>query len=229
MSSPFPTHISNWSDYRTFLRLDLEAHGLDRWRWHLRFYKHEVRFQRALRRAEFARSLGLVGRPLYVLARLALARESLRTGISISPGSFGPGLSVAHHGSVVVNGDVRAGAFCRIHSSTNLGAYEGAVPRLGDFVYIGPGVAVFGNVTIGEGVAIGANSVVVRDVPRGMTAVGAPAVARPGGSRRVMPKGVVSRMPANLSDEGPTSTTTEVAFDMPDRIPGVGLRTDEGR
>jgi len=42
-------------------------------------------------------------------------------------------------------------------------------------VHVGTGAKVVGAVTIGEGASIGANAVVVTDIPRDATAVGAPA------------------------------------------------------
>ena len=179
MPGEFQARIRNRADYQEFLRLDLEAHGRERWRWWLRFYKHELRFQRALRRAEYTRTFKGLGRALYWLARLQLARESQRTGISISPGSFGPGLAVGHHGSVVVNGKVRAGAFCRIQSSTNIGTFRDQEPVLGDFVYVGPGAVLFGGIKVGDRAQVGANAVVSIDVPHDSLAVGVPAVVKP--------------------------------------------------
>lgn len=44
-----------------------------------------------------------------------------------------------------------------------------------DDVWIGANATVIGGVTIGEGSIIGAGSVVVRDIPRGVIAVGNPA------------------------------------------------------
>ena len=44
---------------------------------------------------------------------------------------------------------------------------------IGDDVYIGAGARVLGDVRIGNGVVIGANAVVTRDIPPGVTVVGA--------------------------------------------------------
>ncbi|WP_364140980.1 serine O-acetyltransferase [Paenibacillus sp. LPE1-1-1.1] len=49
------------------------------------------------------------------------------------------------------------------------------VPTIGDFVYIGAGAMIIGNVKIGNHAAIGANSVVTKDVPDHGVVVGMPA------------------------------------------------------
>ena len=184
----YPRSIRNRTDYRIFLDLDLAAHGLKKWRFHYRLTKPELLFQRTLRATEYALTLRGPGRLIYYFFRLFLKRRSLRTGITISPGVFGPGLSVPHYGSVIVNSTARVGAFCRIHSATNIGAYHGGAPQLGDFVYIGPGAAIYGDITIGSDVAIGANSVVGHSVPAGSTVVGGrPETLLDRPSSRVMP------------------------------------------
>ena len=49
------------------------------------------------------------------------------------------------------------------------------MPRIQGHVDIGAGAKVLGGITIGEHVRIGANSVVIRDVPPGVTVAGIPA------------------------------------------------------
>ena len=48
-----------------------------------------------------------------------------------------------------------------------------AAPCLEDGVYVGAGAKVLGGVRIGRGATVGANAVVTKDVPAGMTVVGA--------------------------------------------------------
>ncbi len=175
--------IGNRADYAEFLAADLQAHDVPRWRFYLRPQYPELHYQRLLRRVEYLQTLTTgVGRLRYLAGRVRLARLAVHTGISIPPGTFGPGLSVAHVGSIVVNDRVRVGAYCRIHSGTNLGVHAGGVPTLGDRVYIAPGAVVFGGITVGDDVAIGANCVLADDVPSGVTVAGVPAriVARRG-------------------------------------------------
>ena len=100
-------------------------------------------------------------------------------GWTIPINVFGPGLSIVHTGTIVVNGSARIGANCRIHVCTNIGqapinGISGA-PILGDNVYIGPGAKLFGPITIGNNVVIGANSVVNRSFGDSCTIAGVPA------------------------------------------------------
>jgi serine O-acetyltransferase len=48
-------------------------------------------------------------------------------------------------------------------------------PVIGNGVEIGAGASILGAIHIGDGARIGANSVVLKDVPAGAVAVGAPA------------------------------------------------------
>jgi len=48
------------------------------------------------------------------------------------------------------------------------------VPKIGDNVYIGPGVKMFGKIDVGDNAAIGANCVVTKDVPDYGVMVGIP-------------------------------------------------------
>lgn len=188
MKSAYPQSIRNRSDYSLFLKLDLAAHDLERWRLHYRFTRPELLFQRTLRAAEYYQTARGPGRLLYYWFRTMLKRRSLLTGIAISPGVCGPGLSIPHYGSVIVHRDARIGAFCRIHSATNVGTYRGAAPRLGDFVYVGPGAVVYGDVEVGSNVVIGANTVVGQSIAAGSTVVGATARVLPDRpSAQVMP------------------------------------------
>ena len=184
------TPIGDRRDYREFLAADLQAHGLRRWHFYLEPQHPELRYQRLLRKVEYldTRS-GPMGRFRHLWSRVRLARLAVRTGISIPPGTCDRGLSVAHTGSIVVNARARIGAFCRIHSGTNIGVHAGGVPRLGTRVYVAPGAVLLGAITVGDNVLVGANSVVNKDVPPNVTVAGAPArVIADHGSDRSMPE-----------------------------------------
>ena len=124
-----------------------------------------------------------------VLVRLAIAalfrRQSIKLGFSIPPNVFGPGLAIVHYGPIVVNGNARVGANCRVHVCVNIGGAGnlvspetavGLAPQIGSNVYISPGAKIYGPIRIADGVAIGANAVVNRtfDEP-GITIAGVPA------------------------------------------------------
>ena len=77
------------------------------------------------------------------LSKIRLKRISVRLGFSVPLNVFGPGLSIAHYGTIV-------GSFCRIHANTNLGVSAGykEAPRLGNRCYIGPGAILFGDIIL---------------------------------------------------------------------------------
>jgi len=104
---------------------------------------------------------------------------SIKLGFSIPPNTFGPGLSIAHYGTLRVNGKVTVGENCRIHVNVSLAsATEGKTggPVIGNNVYIAPGVKMFGDIVIADDIAIGANAVVNKSfLEPGITIAGVPA------------------------------------------------------
>lgn len=103
---------------------------------------------------------------------------SIHLGFSIPLNVFGPGLCIAHRGTIVINKDVRIGENCRIHVCTNIGSNRDDIsaPQIGNNVYIGPGAKIFGNITIADNIAIGANSVVNKSFyEKGISIAGVPA------------------------------------------------------
>lgn len=190
------TRITSRSDLRLFQKADLQANGLSKWRWFLRFSRPQVHFLRLLRRAEYWSTRHGASRIIYMVSRFLLARRSQQLGISIPPGVFGPGLSLPHYGTIVVNDKARFGSYCRLHCNTNIGEVAGEAPAAGDFVYIAPGAVIYGGIKIGDAAAIGANAVVGADVPPTVTVAGAPArVVSPRGARGAMPSYLVELMP----------------------------------
>ncbi len=96
--------------------------------------------------------------------------------------SFGPGFVLVHSDGVFINSAVQAGCNVKIEHQVTIGAERGAIPRLGDDIFIGAGARVLGGIRVGNRVNIGANAVVLEDVPDDTTAVGVPArMVRRGG------------------------------------------------
>jgi serine O-acetyltransferase len=173
---------------RHYLQEDLWAHGLERWRPWLRVSNRVVYFQRLLRFGEYYEGRrDPFGRFWFGLLRVRLRVMGERLGFEIPRGVFGPGLSIAHHGTITVNGEAVVGRNCRIDTQTTIGDVRGEAPRIGDNVYIGSGARILGDVTIGDEAAIGANAVVIEDVPDRVTVGGIPArVISQRGSRGVL-------------------------------------------
>lgn len=138
------------------------------------------RFMFWLRLAAMTRGSGWLWRPAHLLARLMHKRLRFRFGISIPYTTrIGAGFYIGHFGGIVVNEAVVIGRNCNISQGVTIGQLNRGsrkgVPVIGDAVYIGPGAAIIGAVTIGNGCAIGANAVVSRDLCRDAVAVGVPA------------------------------------------------------
>tara|TARA_R110002111_G_scaffold17183_3_gene43325 strand:+ start:552 stop:1127 length:576 start_codon:yes stop_codon:yes gene_type:complete len=159
--------ITSKKDYKNYLHLDKKAlHAEDE-----NILKQIIApnyiwgFQKRLRKVEYYKNCklnSLFGRMLYIYHKFKLRKQSLSLGFSIPENTFGPGLSIVHYGTIVINMNARIGKNCRIHACTNIGASGGKpeAPQIGDNVYIGPGAKIYGNIKIGNNIAISANAVV---------------------------------------------------------------------
>ena len=134
-------------------------------------------FQALLRHAEFYKncSNNIFNRVLFKGYWLLLQHYRIKLSLTIPLNVFGPGLSVAHYGTIIVHKLASIGNNCRIHPGVCIGGLQGKAPSIGNNVYIGPGVKIFGGISIGNNVAIGANSVVTKNIPSNCTIIGVPA------------------------------------------------------
>lgn len=173
--------IRSKQEYREYLEADRLAlgreHGFNQ-RW------DEVwKFQILLRKVEYymncQKDKSIFGKLIYKYWSIKFHKQSVRCGFEIPPNTFGPGLSIAHRGNIVVHPDSRIGKNCRIHVGVVIGTRPGPedqVPMLGDNIYIGPGVKFSGAIKIADNIAVGANSVVMHDFETpSITIAGAPA------------------------------------------------------
>mmetsp|Transcript_2856 Transcript_2856/g.4252 ORF Transcript_2856/g.4252 Transcript_2856/m.4252 type:complete len:540 (+) Transcript_2856:68-1687(+) len=102
-------------------------------------------------------------------------------GVDIHPAaSIGAGVVIDHATGVVIGETATIGDGCTILHGVTLGgtAKDGSWdrhPKIGCDVLIGAGTSILGNIKIGDGAKIGSGSVVLRPIPSGATAVGAPA------------------------------------------------------
>lgn len=173
--------IRTREDYRFYLEADRASLEVTRSR--PRLFGDEIwRFERLLRAVEYAENCltSPLWAPYRALLSLRLHRLSTRLGFTIPPNVFGPGLAIAHRGTIVVNSCARVGANCRLHACTNIGSWPGTAathaPTVGKNVYIGPGAVLYGPITIADNIAIGANSVVDTSFTEpDITIAGAPA------------------------------------------------------
>lgn len=91
---------------------------------------------------------------------------------------IGEGTELGYGGiGVVIHKDAKVGRHCLISQQVTISsrsAHEG-VPEIGDYVRIGAGAKILGNVRVGDFAVIGANAVVIRDVPAAAVVAGVPA------------------------------------------------------
>ncbi|MCP4327431.1 MAG: serine O-acetyltransferase [Alphaproteobacteria bacterium] len=108
------------------------------------------------------------------------------TGIEIHPGArIGKGLFIDHGMGVVIGETSQIGNNVTLYHGVTLGGIAPSVdsdtqrdrkrhPTLCDGVIVGSGAQILGPIEIGEDARIGANSVVVKEVPAGVTVTGIP-------------------------------------------------------
>lgn len=179
--------IKTKEDYQFYLKADRIANGWTQKKgfkamlltW---FFPDDIRlFQETLRAIEYYtnREQSMMVKIRKFIHLIKFRKLSLKLGFSIPENVFGPGLSIAHYGTIVVNQAARVGANCRLHTGTSIATkagYSGLAPVLGDNCYIGPGVKIFGDITIANEVAIGANAVVTKSIENpGVAVAGVPA------------------------------------------------------
>jgi serine O-acetyltransferase len=100
--------------------------------------------------------------------------------VDIHPAAvLGGGLFIDHATGVVVGETAVIGNNCSFLHGITLGSSGKSDgdrhPKLGNDVLVGCGAAILGNITIGSNAKIGAGSIVLRDIPCSVTAVGNPA------------------------------------------------------
>ncbi|ARG59689.1 MULTISPECIES: serine acetyltransferase [Mycobacterium] len=169
--------IRTREDLRAYLAADLKAHGLQRWRLRHRILKRSAHFQRLLRKSEYWTNTARTPTAHVVAAYLRLRTKFLgeRLGFDIPRNVFGPGLSIAHAGLIVVHYKARVGANCRIHHGVTIGeGRPGQFPTIGDDVFISPMAMVLG-ADVGNRVAIRPGAVVTKSVPDDVDVAGYPA------------------------------------------------------
>lgn len=169
--------ISTKKEYIRYLECDRVALG--RVRKKPSALDYIWKYQRLMRKREYYENCKSRVYTIYIYyMKYKYIKLGRKLGFEIPINTFGPGLSIAHGGGIIINPAVKIGENCRIHSGTNIGTaagYSDHAPQIGNNVYIGPGAKLFGKIVIGDNVAIGANSVVNKDVESNKTVGGIPA------------------------------------------------------
>lgn len=116
---------------------------------------------------------------LFVFSRFILKHYSYKFSFDISyRAQIGSGLSIAHHGYIVLPSNAVVGENCALRPGVVIGkklSEDRGGATIGNNVSFGVGSKVVGDVTIGDNVIIGANAVVTKDVPSNCIVAGIPA------------------------------------------------------
>jgi serine acetyltransferase len=122
--------------------------------------------------------------PFSIFYRFLYRKMRNRYGIEIPYNAkIGRRVIIEHQGGIVIHGHSEIGDDSIIRQGVTLGnryldrPFD--APKLGARVNVGAGAKILGAVTIGDGANIGANSVVLKHVGAGETAVGIPAKILP--------------------------------------------------
>lgn len=163
--------IKTKQDYRYYLEADRIAKSIPKRSNYFQGIKNKIfpdyvwEFQKTLRKYEYYRNCktGILEKLYMVFIARKFKKLSYKLGFTIPINVFGPGLSIAHYGTIVINEGAKIGANCRIHACVNIGTeagYGNKAPQIGDNCYIAPGAKIYGEISIANNVAIGANAVV---------------------------------------------------------------------
>jgi len=132
-----------------------------------------------LRKAEFYTNCGkgISGKLLKIYYKYRYTCLGIKLGYTIPLNVIGPGLSLPHYGTVIINGTAKIGKNCRIMADVCIGSTSGInqAAHIGDNVYIGAGAKILGDIKIGNDVCVGANAVVTKNFENGVTIAGIPA------------------------------------------------------
>ena len=155
--------IKGKSDLKRYLEMDRVA--LDRQGKRVKLINDDVwKFEIILRKHEYYTncSNNIFQKFLKKYYGFRHYRMGLRLGFEIPCNVFGGGLRICHKGLLIVNSNARIGDWCDIHQAVNIGQNiePGSVPVIGNNVWIGPGVKIFGKIEIGDNTMIGAGAIV---------------------------------------------------------------------
>ena len=168
--------------------LAADRFALGKTRKHPRLFSDEIwKFQILLRKCEFYKNTRNSHSLLALHTRYRFHRLSVKLGFDIPMNVIGPGMKINHRGTLVINGNSRIGKWCDIHPGVCVGSnpvlsegglVENNVPTIGDFVYLGPGAKLFGDIVVGDCVMVGANAVVNKNVDSDRIVYGNPMVLK---------------------------------------------------
>jgi len=172
--------IKTKNDLKYYLQEDARVNNISKLSKISRVRNKNWKFQKTLRKHEYFanNSNCIINKILCKYYSIKHTYLGDKLGFEIPINTFGYGLRINHKGLIIVNQLVRVGNYCDIHQGVNIGQGNtpNDIPKLGNKIYIAPGVKIFGKIEIANSIAIGANAVVNKSfLEEDITIAGLPA------------------------------------------------------
>ena len=169
--------IKGKKELQYYLRCDAIALQVHQRSFLTRLLDPIYKYQKIMRKLDYYKNSANWNKVAYLFYFFKYRKLGIRLGFSIPCDIIGPGLCLAHYGSIIISQYAKLGANCKIHSSVNIGATGGVkkAPSIGNNVYIGPGAKLIGDIDVVDDTVIGANAVVVKTIEEKGTYGGIPA------------------------------------------------------
>ena len=121
---------------------------------------------------------------IYFFFRLLKRRFKIKYGFEVSfDAQIGEGFYFACHSGHVIIGPIKIGKYCNINHAVTIGrTYKNGKigrPSIGDYVWIGTGAVIVGEIKIGKNVLVAPNSFVNFNIPDNSLVIGNPAKIYP--------------------------------------------------
>lgn len=157
--------IKSKDEYFKYLKADFETNKIGD------SFKNRIlitwKYLRVMRRLEYIHNCkqNIIAKAYEFYLKYKLYLISVKSGLTIPINTFGKGLYIAHHGSVVINPTARFGDYCVLQNGVNVSKEVVG----GNHIYLGAGCKILTSVHIQDNVIIGANAVVTKDIAESNT------------------------------------------------------------
>lgn len=87
-----------------------------------------------------------------------------KLGFKIPHNTIGAGVTIYHHGEIIVNENAKIGENCKLHGGNCIGNNGNCdkSPIIGDGLDLGIGAKIIGDIKLGNNIKVGANAVVTK-------------------------------------------------------------------
>ena len=103
-----------------------------------------------------------IGKLVYLYYLRKKNRLGNKLGFKIPHNTIGAGLTIYHHGEIIVNENAKIGENCQFHGGNCIGnnGISDKSPIIGDGLDLGIGAKIIGDIKLGNNIRVGANAVV---------------------------------------------------------------------